>query len=638
MKSWLGPIACDTETYGKVWEEKRKLVGISLGATNEEVALYIPVWHYIEGSWQKVINDELQIAMSKMFKERTLVGHNFTYDKRWLVDSGFTTTWSADTRLMWHLSSAPAGPEKYGLKDAEKEVLGWPESNDVDLAKSVEARGGSLKDGDHYLADLEILAKYACLDAFATSRLYRSLSPFFDINSYWGLLSDMMAYNELLELNTYLGVAVNHRGLEVALKSMTEAKERHLKSFFKSVKSQVDELELDWADRKMSLYKREYNRENYLANPQKWKRFNLNSDSDKRELFYGKLKLPIIEKTEGGLPSCAADTLRRAGKNVAGMEEYLKYEKVNTLISNFAQPYLDSLGDDNRLHPGFNICGTVSYRLSGFKPYLLNAPFDEKEIMRHLQCDEGYVGVHADLSAIEPSLTAHYSEDESLLKVFRDGLGDIYLDLALNLFPNDQELKYGYDPLIPITSAVKHRFSKQRKIAKIIQLAVQYTGTGHTVCKSLSKDGHATSLYEAEHYVRQYWRKFRKVAEFNARLQEVNRYEGQLRNTIGRIIRVPNVDYKDLPNRFIQSSAHDVLILWVTKIYEMCKKENIEIRPMLIDCHDSTSNQVEGKHAERVKEIYQEALNDINKELNLSVTLRAEIKMFQTFAGLKGEE
>jgi hypothetical protein len=39
----------------------------------------------------------------------------------------------------------------------------------------------------------------------------------------------------------------------------------------------------------------------------------------------------------------------------------------------------------------------------------------------------------------------------------------------------------------------------------------------------------------------------------NYQLSEVNRRERFLRNVVGGIIRVPDPDYKDLPNRFIQS-------------------------------------------------------------------------------------
>lgn len=633
-KTWKGPIACDTETYGKAWEEGRKLLGVSL--SDGVTSVYIPMWVYGDGGWRLLLSEPLREALHTFLSSTPLIGHNFTYDKRWLGLAGFTTQWAYDTRIMWHMASAPAGPRPYGLKDAQKELLGWAETNEKELELNVKAKGGLLRNGDHYLADLPVIAKYACLDTLSTWLVWGKLRGFFDSHSYWPLLRSTMAYNELLEDNTYIGVACDKEGLIKANKRLLGAKEAARKRFYKHARVDINSLEEDWKDRRVALYKREYNKTHYLQNPDKWERFNLNSDAHKRELFYGKWKFPVIGTTEGGKPSTGADNLKF--NTHPAVEGYLKYEKANTLTTSFTGPYLDSLGPDSRLHPGFNICGTVSYRLSGFKPYLLNAPFDEKYILRNLKCDPGFGGVHADLSAIEPTITAHFSDDPHLLKVFRDGLGDIYLDLALTLFPRDKELHEGYNPGIPITKAVKERFARQRKVAKVVQLAVQYTGTGHTVAKNLTKDGVPTTVEQANVYVYAYWRKFRKVAQFNDSLQALNKKKGYLRNVIGRIIRVPYPDYKDLPNRFIQSSAHDVLILWVLEIYQLCKAEAIDIRPILLDCHDSTSNQVPLAFVERTKQLYQIALNNVVDQLQLSVNIKAEIKTFSTLAGLKQDE
>lgn len=637
---WQGPLVADVETYGRVWDRaNRKLLGIAISPLHTPSPLkgiYVPINHFVNGAWHVKASPELIKVLSSTLQNRELIGYNFTYDKRFIEEVlEIKTTWVADPRIMWHLASAPSGPRPYGLKDAQKDLLGWEETNEGELEEAVKAAGGSLRKGDHYLAPLSVLAKYACLDTYSTALVYQQLKPFFEAHSYWPLLRSIMAYNELLDDNSYLGVNVNLPGLHKANKRIIAIRDGALKRFFKAVKPEIAELEQDWVDRKIATYKRDYNKTHYLTNPDKWKRFNLNSDSDKRELFYGKMDFPVVEETESGKPSTSAGAIK--GNAHPAIEPYLKYEKYNTLASNFVGPYIESTFE-SRLHPGFNICGTVSYRLSGFKPYLLNAPFDEKLVMQNLTCDPGWVGVHADLSAIEPTITAHYSEDPSLLKVFRDGLGDIYLDLALSLFPNDKELHEGYDPHSPITKSVKERFSAQRKVAKVIQLAVQYTGTKYTVSKNLTKEGFPTSPFEADRYVRAYWQKFVAVERFNRRIRELNRRQGHLRNVIGRIIQVPDPEYKDLSNRFIQSSAHDVLMLWVLEIYKQCKLQDIPIRPILLDCHDSTSNQTPIEYADRLREVYAVSLLTVDASLQLAVSLKADIKMFKTMAGLKRDE
>src|SRR5271166_3335417 len=107
-----------------------------------------------------------------------LVGHNFAYDKHWIDTTLYINTyWKACTRLMWHMASAPSGPRGYGLKDAQVEVLGWEKKGDIELQEQVEARGGKIKAGGHYLADISVLGKYACLDATSTALLYNHLTP-----------------------------------------------------------------------------------------------------------------------------------------------------------------------------------------------------------------------------------------------------------------------------------------------------------------------------------------------------------------------------------------------------------------------------------------------------------------------------
>ncbi len=641
--NWSGAVAADTETALDV-----HLLGLSLAAEvtspSGPHAVYIPFCHFDLDAlvFRPIIQDDLKLLLTNWLLRQQLVGHNFTYDKHFIQkELNNATNWVADTRLLYHLSSAPAGPRPYGLKDAQVEILGWAERGDSSLAAVVEANGGRLKDGEHYKADLDSLALYAAKDAYSTILIYKKLMPWVNQNDYSGVLSTMMDYNLLLDKNTRSGILVNIEGLQKAHDMLTKKRDAAEKRFRKELKQEIMYVEQAWSDRKASSYKREYNKVRYLAHPEEWKRFNLNSDKDKRELFFDVMGMPVADLTDAGLPSTSADNVKQAlpdaEKYTEALNAYLTYEKANTLVSSFAKPYLDSVRN-GRLHPGFNICGTVSYRLSGFKPYLLNAPFDEKYIMRHLHVDPGHVGVHADLSAIEPTITAHFSEDASLLKVFRDGLGDIYLDLALELFPNNKELHSGYNPYVPITKQVKERFARERKIAKVIQLAVQYTGTKYTVARNLSKDGIPTTEAQADSYVRAYWRKFSKVAEWNLQLKELNRREGHLRNVIGRIIRVPDIDYKDLSNRFIQSSGHDVLILWVLQIYRLAHDRNIPVSPILLDCHDSTSNQCPKEYVERLEQVYIDALKAVNDTLGLCVTVKMEMKRFTTLAGLKGEE
>lgn len=648
-------MVADVETFGTD-PKHGKLLGVALSHVSDPAnPIYVVLqWYqYATSTWH--VNDasgSLLEALNGLFKNWELIGHNYSYDKSWLPG----TTWHACTRLMWHMASAPAGPRPYGLKDAQVEVLEWKAKGNEELNEQIKARGG--KPGpDMYLADLAVLGRYAALDAASTALLYNKLTPFFDEHDYWWMLEKMVEYSWLLHWNTEAGITVDVARLEEVIEALGVTKGAYEARFIELASAHIGRLERMWREDRASKYTSAPARERFLHSYEMQKKFKLSSDKDKRELFYQILKLPVVVETEGGQPSTGVDAIKLASKDLEEhkelIEAYAEYESAGTLLDSFAKPWLGSVAG-NLLHPRFNPCGTVSYRLSGFKPYLLNAPFDERELMSCLRCDEGWEGVHADFVSVEPAVTAHYSQDPSLLKVFKEGLGDVYLDLAVKLLPNDRALQEGYNPNTPITSEIKERFSKQRKVAKIIQLAVQYTGTKYTVQKNLSYAGYNMTLYEADELVKAYWKHFRKVAVMNEALFIKFKRDGLLRNAAGRIIRVPTSvpikkrdgttwdkpleRYKDLPNRFIQSGAHDLLSLWVLIIARMVGERGLRAKPVLLDCHDSTSWSAPKEEVQTLEDVFRAALTELNTNVRLRVPLRVDIKRFTNLSGLKGTE
>ena len=73
-------------------------------------------------------------------------------------------------------------------------------------------------------------------------------------------------------------------------------------------------------------------------------------------------------------------------------------------------------------------------------------------------------------------------------------------------------------------------------------------------------------------------------------------------------------------------------------IYRMCRERGIKIKPVLLDCHDSTSNQCPKEQVADLEQVYKDALTELNESVRMTVTIKAEMKRFNTLAGLKGEE
>jgi hypothetical protein len=78
--------------------------------------------------------------------------------------------------------------------------------------------------------------------------------------------------------------------------------------------------------------------------------------------------------------------------------------------------------------------------------------------------------------------------------------------------------------------------------------------------------------------------------------------------------------------------------LWVTVIIRQFQARNVVWRHWLPDLHDSTTFMVREQDAEIAKQCYLEALQEVEKIVQLSVPLKCELKFNKTLAGIKGHE
>lgn len=619
---------------------------LSLGNDRQIVALYVPFseWSVEKQTLLPVGESGLLDRVSLFLSERELIGHNIEYDRQWInYFFKIISRWKADTRKMWHLADDTDAPHGFGLKVAQVKVLGWEESNDKALREVVEERGGKLSNGDHYLAPVDKLGFYAGLDGISTLLLFDHLTPFFDKFDYWGFLQWRQDFHPILTEATADGVEVDAPLLIEAKEELVVAKENAIRKIREVCKTEIEGIEKKWFEDDAGSFAQEHAKKRFLEGAKgarKRRVFNSNSPDQRAFLFHEVIGIPVVERSKKtGKPSTARPAIQRMSHPAAKV--FIELSEIEA-VRRLAQGYVDSLKERNGkywIHFPYNTSATVSDRLGGFAPYALNMPFSEEKLMSAFKLPVGCIGVHADLSALEPCLIAAFSEDPTLMKVHRDGLGDVYLDLALSLFPDNVELKAAYNPMVPADEAVKKRFKKLRDVAKIIHLAVGYTGNYKTVWRNLQKAGMSVTESEAARLVNRYWETFWRVKEFEDRLKALHKRDGHIRNVMGRVLRIPKKFEKDTMNRFIQSGGHDCLVAWVKEIDRRRKdRPELGMKPVLPDIHDSTSWVVKEEFYAEAKQIFEESLQAVNVGLGLPVQLRAEVKPFRTFAGLKGDE
>lgn len=636
------PIAIDTETSELDPNTPHSaLLGVSIGILHQEgyVSFYVPitVWDTQDKKLKECIDSELKKSLVQFLKNIKIgIGHNFNFDKKWIkAKLGCDVSFKYDTQIMWHLSSAPYSHQSYGLKNAMKQVLGWDNKNDVELKANILKNSNNDKSAGFYMADLDVLGKYAALDAQATLELFYSLKPFFDEHSYWDFVGVIQSYKSLLLYNTQHGIRVDRTKLLAEMYNLMAEIEQIKLDIRNTCALEIKEMEQEWAEKWILGVKTEKGREKRRqeAKNKESLKFNASSSKHLEALLFNKLGLVPLEFTETGKAKTDKTSLKQLEHPAAKL--MLKHSHTAKKIA-FCESYLKHSEKTGRIHPSFNITGTVSGRLSCYEPNIQQAPFQEPSIMQNLTICGNGIGIQADLVSIEPFFTAYFSEDPLLLKIYKEGKGDIYLDLALTLFPNETELKELYNPLENPSSELKDKFKKIRSIAKTVHLSSQYGAGARKIAETLTKSGISTSYAEGKRLHALYWDKFKKVKEFEQALYSIYREDGKLINPFGRVVRIPDFWCKDLLNRFIQSTAHDALMHWVLEIDRLRKERDCSMIPIVADVHDATAWEIQdARDYDRAEGILRDGLANINKWLNLPFPIRAEYRKFYSLAEWK---
>lgn len=624
------------------------LLGVALCWPGSE-GLYIPVNHWAgvpSAQLVPLLESSSLDRLQSFFRYHTLMGWNIEHDREW-VDAcfGVVSTWSVDGRILWYLTDTEQKERGYGLKKAQVALLNWEASNDKILRDVVFLNGGSVDRGQHYLADVVTLGRYASLDAYSTLCVVELLRPRLVADNLFATHDANRDYAAFLSKATRSGVTVDEFSLLRAKRfyeEQVQLAETHIREV---CDKDIQTLEATFLSNRIQRFKSEKGVASFMASPSRHPRFNPNSSTQRSQLLHDVIGLPVVSRTETGKPKSDKNTI--AAFDHPSAQAFVKLSKNEKLLQ-FTEQYLQH-SKNGVIHFPHDTTATVSERLGGYAPYDLNMPFSSEPIMRSFGVRPGYLGIHMDLVSIEPCLIAGFSGDATMLKVYRDGLGDLYLDLCLELFPLEEANEYGeeiaslirafhrdYDPSTPPSSAQKERFGRLRKIAKIIQLAVGYTGTKYTVAKNLTQAGFPTSIWKADVMVTRYWQRFNKVAILAGKLKILAERNGYINGLFGRRLYIPKRLTKDALNRFGQHGGHAILRDIVMNLDR--RSGEVGMRPLLPDLHDASSWEVPEENINAGIKIFEDAVGDVNRRLGLPVKVAGEIKTFKTFFGLKGKE
>ena len=341
--------------------------------------------------------------------------------------------------------------------------------------------------------------------------------------------------------------------------------------------------------------------------------FNLNSPKQLGEIFFEKLKLPVLKKTPTGAPSTDEEVLQKLAEDFPLPKVLLQFRSLSKLKSTYTDKLPKMVNPNTgRVHTNYAQAVAVTGRLSSIEPNLQNIPIRTKEgrrIREAFVAAPGNVIVSADYSQIELRIMAHISGDEAMLRAFAEG-EDIHRATAAGVFG-----------VAPADVA-----SEQRRYAKVINFGLIYGMSAFGLAGNLGVERAAAQMY-----IDKYFARFSGVKQYmdNTRLQAKAR--GYVETVFGRRLWLPEINSPNGPRRQgaeraainapMQGTAADLIKLAMIAVQDWIEADRLGTR-MIMQVHDELVLEVPQAELELVKRRLPELMAGVAQ---LKVPLTAEV-------------
>ena len=337
--------------------------------------------------------------------------------------------------------------------------------------------------------------------------------------------------------------------------------------------------------------------------------FNVNSPKQLGHILFEVLGIYAPKKTKSGY-STDAETLDKIREDHPIVEKILEYRTLAKLKSTYADGLLPLVKEDGRIHASFNQTVTATGRISCSDPNLQNIPIRTevgREFRKVFVAPKGYKFIDADYSQIELRVLAHVSNDDTMIKGFKDGQ-DIHAITASQVFE------------IPLDKVTKQQRSEAKAVNFGIVYGISDFGLGANIGISRKK---------AKIYIQKYFEKYPGIHNFMKMAVEECRVKGYSETLWGRRRYVPEINAKNFNvrqgaeriamNTPIQGSAADIIKIAMVNVDRRIEKENLKSK-MLVSVHDELVFEVEkGEEEILQKLVREEMINAVKLDVPLEV-------------------
>ena len=330
--------------------------------------------------------------------------------------------------------------------------------------------------------------------------------------------------------------------------------------------------------------------------------FNIASPRQVGDILFGKMQ--IIEKpkkTKTGQYVTSEEVLQQLRTKHPIVDDILKHRGLKKLLGT----YVDALPKlihpkTGHIHTSFNQTVTATGRLSSSDPNLQNIPVrgeDGKEIRKCFIPEEGCLFFSADYSQIELRVMAHLSNDENMIKAFREG-NDIHAATAATIYKKD------------IHEVTRDERTKSKRANFGIIYGISIWG----LAERLDID-----RAEAKQLLDGFFLTFPHVHDYMEAAKESAREKGYAETLFNRRRYLPDITSRNATvrgfaernaiNAPIQGSAADIIKVAMVRIYRRFKSEGIRSK-MLLQVHDELNFSVYPDEKERVERIVLEEMQN----------------------------
>ena len=305
--------------------------------------------------------------------------------------------------------------------------------------------------------------------------------------------------------------------------------------------------------------------------------FNLNSPKQIGEIFFERLKLPVVKKTPSGAPSTDEDVLEKLALDYPLPKTLLEYRSVSKLKSTYTDKLPRMVNPKTgRVHTTYGQTTAVTGRLASNDPNLQNIPVrtpEGRRIREAFIAPPRHAIVSADYSQIELRIMAHLSEDQGLLDAFARG-EDIHRATAAEIF--------GRDP--------KEVTSEERRYAKTINFGLIYGMSAFGLAQQLGLE-RAT----AQAYIDSYFARYPGVQRYMATTRQTAREHGYVETVFGRRLWLPEIRNSNQARRAgaeraainapMQGTAADLIKLAMIAVQDWLGRERLGAK-LIMQVHD----------------------------------------------------